>query len=176
MARGDDADFEWLESTCPKLTYTHNDAEFRDRLQRSHTIALLACLNLRGLLGMVRAGVVFKEQHRPYARGPILVATCAFLYGRQYGHWECGAIEQIDLPDEKATAAELKQRPDLREQLRKLRQCEEEGVLHAAEAMQEVIGIGVGEALSQWEGFGRFCRRCLGVEPLTLLAAYVLAA
>jgi hypothetical protein len=28
------------------------------------------------------------------------------------------------------------------------------------------------EALSQWEGFGRFCRRQLGVEPLTLLHAY----
>ena len=44
-----------------------------------------------------------------------------------------------------------------------------------AEAVQESIGIGVGvEALSQWEGFGRFCRRQLGVEPLTLLRAYEL--
>jgi hypothetical protein len=44
-----------------------------------------------------------------------------------------------------------------------------------AEAIQEVIGIDVGvEALSQWEGFGRFCRRCLGVEALTLLRAYEL--
>jgi hypothetical protein len=46
-------------------------------------------------------------------------------------------------------------------------------VLHVANAVQESIGIGVGvEALSQWEGFSRFCRQCLGVEPLTLLAAY----
>lgn len=28
------------------------------------------------------------------------------------------------------------------------------------------------EALSQWEGFGRFCRNQLGVEALTLLRAY----
>jgi hypothetical protein len=42
-----------------------------------------------------------------------------------------------------------------------------------AKAVQESMGIGLGvEALSQWEGFGRFCRRCLGVEPLTLLHAY----
>ena len=27
-------------------------------------------------------------------------------------------------------------------------------------------------ALSQWEGFGRFCRRSLNVEPLTLVRAY----
>ena len=44
---------------------------------------------------------------------------------------------------------------------------DEEGVLRVAEAVQESIGMGVGvEALSQWEGFGRFCRRHLGVEPL----------
>jgi hypothetical protein len=28
------------------------------------------------------------------------------------------------------------------------------------------------KALTQREGFGRFCRRCLGLEPLTLLRAY----
>ena len=28
------------------------------------------------------------------------------------------------------------------------------------------------EALSQWEGFSRFCRDALRVEPMTLLAAY----
>jgi hypothetical protein len=36
----------------------------------------------------------------------------------------------------------------------------------------ESIGLGVGaEALSQWEGFSRFCRQHLGVEPLVLLDA-----
>ena len=46
-------------------------------------------------------------------------------------------------------------------------------MLRVAKAVQESIGIGVGvEALSQWEGFGRFCRKHLGVEPLTLLRAY----
>jgi len=32
------------------------------------------------------------------------------------------------------------------------------------------------EALSQWEGFGRFCRRHLGVEPLVLLRGYGLGS
>ena len=46
-----------------------------------------------------------------------------------------------------------------------------------AEAVRESIGMGVGvEALSQWEGFGRFGRRQFGVEPPTLLAAYGLGA
>jgi hypothetical protein len=142
-------------------------------VQRAYLIVLMACLNLRALLSAVRAGVIFKEQHRLYARGPTLVATCAFLYDRQFGHWECGAIEQIDLPDEKATAAEFKERPDLREQLKELKETAAESVLRVAEAVQEAIGIGVAvEALSQWEGFGRFCRKHLGVEAMTLLRAY----
>ena len=79
----------------------------------------------------------------------------------------------MPLPDPADNAAEVKVRPDMKEVLRDLREVAEEGLLRVAEAAQESIGIGVGvEALSQWEGFSRFCRRCLGVEPLTLLAAY----
>jgi hypothetical protein len=173
MARGDEAEADRLEDSCPKLTYRHNDAEFRDRLQRSYVIALLACLNLQRLLAVVTAGVVFRDQHRLYARGPTLVATCAFLYGRQYGMWECGAIERIEPPNPDRVSAEVEGRPDLKQQLRELREIAEEGVLHVADAMQESIGLGVAvEALSQWEGFSRFCRQHLGVEPLTLMTAY----
>ena len=73
MARGDDAEFDRLQDTCPKLDYRHNDAEYRDRLQRGYLIALLACLNLRSHLALIRGADVFREQHRLYARGPTLV-------------------------------------------------------------------------------------------------------
>ena len=173
LARGDEAEADRLEQTCPRLVYRHNDAEYRDRLQRSYTIALLACVNLQKLLALIRCSNVFIEQHRVYAAGPKLVAACAFLYGRDYGKWEAGAIGEIKLPDPANIAAEVKGRPDLKEQLKQLRECAEEGVRHVAEAVRESIGMGVGvEALSQWEGFGRFCRKHLGVEPLTLLRAY----
>ena len=176
MARGDRAEADRLEDACPKLDYRHNDAEFRDRMQRSYTIALLAMVNLQKHLAVIRCSGVIVEQHRAYAEGPKLVAACAFLYGRQYGLWEAGAIQEIELPNPARIAAEVEDRPDLKEQLRDLRVCAYESVRRVAEAVQESIGIGVGvEALSQWEGFGRFCRRQLGVEPLTLLAAYELA-
>ena len=50
----------------------------------------------------------------------------------------------------------------------------------AGEGVQQVADLlchATGEAhpadvLSQWEGFGRFCRDELGTEPLTLLAAF----
>ena len=106
-----------------------------------------------------------------------LVAACAFLYGRDYGKWEVGAIEEIPLPDPANIAAEVKGRPDLKEVLRELREVAEEGVLRVAQAVHESIGMGVGvEALSQWEGFGRFCRRHWGLEPLTVTAAYGLGS
>jgi hypothetical protein len=124
---------------------------------------------------MIRSSTVFVDCHREFAHPPTLVATCAFLFGRQYEMWETGLIEEIDIPDLDDLKAEAKDRPDLRKHLRELKEIAEEGVLRVAEAVQESIGIGVGvEALSQWEGFGRFCRRHLGVEPMVLLCAYEL--
>ena len=98
------------------------------------------------------------------------MATCAFLFGRQYGLWEAAPSRRSTCPTWTSLKAEAKDRPDLKQQLKELRKCAEESVLRVAKEVQESIGIGVGvEALSQWEGFGRFCRRHLGVEPLTLL-------
>src|SRR4051812_11588559 len=111
MARGDDAEFDRLEDTCPKLDDRHNDAEYRERLQRSYTIALLMCVNLQKLLAVIRCSNVFIEQHRVYADGPKPMAACALLYGRQYGLWEAGAIDRIEQPDPARIAAEVKDRP-----------------------------------------------------------------
>ena len=47
--------------------------------------------------------------------------------------------------------------------------------------MAETMKCSIGEAhaaevLSQWEGFGRFCRQHLGVEPRTVMSAYRLGS
>jgi hypothetical protein len=173
MARGDEVEADRLEDTCPRLNYNLEDREYRDRMHRAYLITLMAWGNLQKMMAVIRTSTIFKDQHKLYAEGPTMVARSAFLFGRQYALWEAGLIEQIDLPDFEELKAEIRERPDLKEQLRELRECAELSVLKVAEAVQESIGIGVGEeALSQWEGFSRFCRRSLGVEPLTLLAAY----
>jgi hypothetical protein len=42
-----------------------------------------------------------------------------------------------------------------------------------AETLQYAVGQAHAvEVLSQWEGFGRFCRICLGLEPMAVMAAY----
>lgn len=63
MARKDTAEADRLDDTCPRLAYRMDDGEFRDRMKRAYTIALLASVNLQKLLAVVRAGQVFRDQH-----------------------------------------------------------------------------------------------------------------
>ena len=173
MARKDEPDADRLEDTCPWHNYRIEDPEFPARMKRAFMITAFAMTNVRRGLAMVEAAKIFRDSYREFAGGPTLVATTAFLYGRSYGHWECGAIEQIELPDKAALKAEMKERPDLKAQLRDVRAIAGEGVKKVAEAMMEAMGQGLaGEILSQWEGFGRFCRQSLGLEPMTVVKAY----
>ena len=173
MARGDEADADRLEDTCPRRNYNTLDLEFRDRMKRAFMTTAFAMTNIRRGLAMVESAQIFRDCHREFAGGPTLVATTAFLYGRKYGHGECGAIEEIDLPDLEVLKAEVKQRPDLKTQLRDVRAIAAEGVKKVAETMMEAMGEGLaGEILSQWEGFARFCRGSLGLEPMTVAKAY----
>ena len=173
MARKDEAEADRLDDTCPRLSYRQDDAEYRDRVQRAYSISMLVTINIRWRLEQVRVARLFMDQHRLYVWGPQLVATTAFLFGRQYGMWECGAIEQIDLPDLEGITAEVKGRPDLREQLKEVREISAEGVRRVAETLQYAVGYAhATEVLSQWEGFGRFCRQTLGLEPMAVMMAY----
>jgi hypothetical protein len=173
MARGDSNDADKLEDTCPRFNYHSEDVEYRDRMKRAYLIALLATINLKWRVEQVRSAELFVRLHRDFAWGPTLVATTAFLYGREYGRWECGAIDSIPLVDPEKLEAEKRERPDLREQLKEVKAISAEGVLKVAETLKYAIGEAHAvEILSQWEGFGRFCREVLRVEPQTLLAAY----
>ena len=175
MARGDNNDANRLEDSCPRFNYHSEDVEYRDRMKRAYLIALLATINLKWRVEQVRSAEMFCKLHKYFAEGPTLVATTAFLYGRQYGYWECGVIEEIGLPDKAALEAEQQEGPDLKEQLKEVRDIAAEGVKRVAETLKYAIGEAHAmEILSQWDGFGRFCRDVLGVGPLTLLAAYAL--
>jgi len=103
------------------------------------------------------------------------VAVTAFLYGREYGLCEAGAIESIPLINADDTAALIKGRPDLKEQLKEVRNISADGVRKVAETLQYAVGQAHAvEVLSQWEGFGRFCRKHPRLEPLTVMTAFKL--
>jgi hypothetical protein len=178
MARGDEVEADKLEDSCPSHNYHMHDLEYRDRMRRAYLIALMVSLNMRQGIGQIRAAATFCElapEH--FGHGPELLAKTAFLYGRQYGKWEAGTIEQIELVDPKAAVAELETDADLRQQMDDV----EEQVGMAMAEVADTLKLAVGEAhavdlLSQWEGFGRFCREVLALEPLTLLKALRLAS
>jgi hypothetical protein len=173
LARGDNAEADRLDDTCPSFTYNLYDAEYRDRFQRCYLIALMVSLNLKWRLEQIRTAVLFCKLHRDFAWPPQLVATTALLYGREYGRWECGAIESIPMIDADETAALLKEQPELKEQLKDVQEIAAETVLRVAETLKYAMGEAHAvEVLSQWEGYGRFCRRHLGVEARTAVTAY----
>jgi len=79
----------------------------------------------------------------------------------------------VDVPAREALEAELERCTGLGQQLNELREVAREGMRKLADTLKYAAGVvHAADLLSQWEGFGRFCRDELGVEPLTLLGAF----
>jgi hypothetical protein len=173
MARGDENEADRLEDACPKDHYHLDDREYRDRMHRAYIIALM---NMRRGLSQVWMAKTFREMAPDYGYGPELLAKVAFLHGREYGKWELGAIEQIELIDAKALVAELDTNQGLRQQMDDVKELVGEAMAKVAETLMAAVGEAfASDLLSQWEGFGRFCKEVLALEPLTLLKALKLA-
>jgi hypothetical protein len=173
MARKDDVEADRLADSCPRKVYRVEDAEFRDRIRRAYAIAMTVCLNMREGMAQIRMAKTFRQVHKSFS-GPVAkLAEVALLYGRDYGRWEAGAIDTVDLPDQATVTAELATRPDLRQQLADVREIAGEATLMIADTLQYAVGQAVAiDLLSQWEGFGRFCRETLGAEPMTVTTAF----
>jgi hypothetical protein len=74
-------------------------------------------------------------------------------------------------PDE--LAADVRANRDLKRQLAELREAAGEAARRVADTVHDATGVAnAADLLAQWEGFGRFCREVLGVEPLVLTAAF----
>ena len=173
MARRDDGEADRLEDTCPRFLYRAEDQAFRDRMRRAYGIASRVCLNMRAGLAQLRMARLFHEQSDCFA-GPVArLAHLVFLHGREYGKWEAGAIECIALPDRAVLDREVAEDAALRRQLDDV--TELAGDTLGAVASNLVAATAQAHAsdlLSQWEGFARFCRDSLDVEPPKLMGAF----
>ena len=173
MARRDEREADRLEDSCPRRTYRMDDAEFGDRVRRAHLIATAVTLNMREGLTQLRMARTFRDHSDVFATPVVRLVTAALLWGRAYGHWEAGAVEEVGVPNAKALAADLAATPYLGEQLDDLQVGVGEATRLVAEELQYAVGKAhAADLLSQWEGFGRFCRDVLGVEPLVLASAF----
>jgi hypothetical protein len=173
MARRDEREADRLQDTCPQRVYRTDDAEFRDRMRRAYMITATVCLNMREGLAQLRMARTFRDASDVFATPVVRLATAALLWGRAYGHWEAGAVEEIGVPDQNALASELRANPYLKEQLGELRDGVGEAMaMVAGEVLDATVKAHAADLLAQWEGFGRFCRDELRLEPLVLTAAF----
>jgi hypothetical protein len=173
MARRDDSEADRLGDTCPRCTYRAEDQAFRERMRLAHMIASRVCLNMRAGLAQIRMAKVFIEQAGNFAGPSVRVAQAAFLYGREYGKWELGAIDTIDLPDAPTRVDDVAADPELGRPLEELREVSEEAMRQSARAQLDAVGqLHASDLLSQWEGFERFCGESLGVAPVTVFRAF----
>jgi hypothetical protein len=173
MARRDDREADRLGDSCPRLTYRAEDSAFRERMRLANTIANRVSLNMRAGLAQIRMAKVFCAHVEKFAGPSLHVAQAAFLYGREYGKWEAGAIETIGLPDAPTLVDEVAADPELGRQLEELREVSEEAMRKSARTLLDAVGqLHASDLLSQWEGFGRFCRDSLGVAPVTVFRAF----
>ena len=86
--------------------------------------------------------------------------------------WEANGGECEDLPSRAALAAELERCRTSRHSSRSSRASRSWRWNSWADTLKYAIGVAnAADLLSQWEGFGRFCRQNFAVEPLTLLRA-----
>jgi hypothetical protein len=173
MARRDEREADRLEDTCPRQTYRGEDQAFRGRMLHAYMIASRAWLDLQPGLAQLRMAVAFQSCAGQFA-GPVArLAQAALLYGRAYGRWEAGAIETVGLPDAKALADEVAADPELGTQLEELRTLAGEAMELSAGNLLDMVGrVHATDLLSRWDGFGRFCRQSLGLEPLVLMRAF----
>jgi hypothetical protein len=140
MARGDENDADRLEGACPKHHYHLDDLEYRDRMKRAYIIALMVCLNVREGLAQIRAATMFRELAPDFGHGPELLAKTAFLYGREYGKWEVGTIQEIERIDPKALVAELDTNQSLRQQMDDVKELVGEAMAKVAETLMAAVG------------------------------------
>jgi RNA polymerase sigma factor (sigma-70 family) len=101
------------------------------------------------------------------------LAAAAYLCGRAQGREEAGVDVGPLLSDGPDAVKKIRTEPGVREQLDEIRSVSEDVVAEVADVLCYAVGkADAVDLLSQWEGFGRFSRSRLGLEPSAAVAAF----
>jgi len=173
MARRDEAEADRLEATCPQFLYRAEDQAFRDRMRRAYMIASWVALGLEGPLAQMWMAKSLQE-HSEALSGPVeRLAQLAFLYGREYGRWEAGAVEAIEVPDPDALERELENGSDLADQLGQAAQAGKEAAAQMFATISRSFATAHRKRIApRWREFAVFCREALGMEPHVVMKAF----
>src|SRR5215204_2224331 len=173
LARGDEEESERLTATCPRRGYTINDWAFVGRWEAARELAMFAYVDVVRRLDKIKMIVAFRslfpylsniwqdDVHWAYFNGHKAGSRHAWNRSGKAGEppgWETDEEE-----------AERNADPTIDEDLKKWtgegRYARLEGKL---EEMEREL---VGEALTAWLGFARFCAQEMGLEAEKLLEA-----
>ena len=173
MARGDEEESERLARTCPRRTYTMNDLGFVGRWEAARELAMCAYIDVarrldkikmiaafRGLfpyLSTIRQDDVHSAYFDGHKAGSCYIWNMCSKAGEPPG-WEANEEE-----------AERNADPAMDEDLRKL--TGEERYARLEGKLEEMERELVGEALTAWLGFARFCEQEMGLEAKDLVEA-----
>lgn len=166
MARGDTIEEGRLDDACPRRVYRMDDRDYRLRMKASFTIAVTTCLNMREDLVLLRVSALLPTVLPEAGTLPARIAVEALRFGRSLGRYEQGGDPEH--PDgEGEDDAEFA--GYARELDEGMRLCLE----RTGKAMKQATGEELApRVLGYWEGFARFCRDALGLEPVALLRAW----
>jgi hypothetical protein len=177
MARGDMEESERLTRTCPRRTYTMNDAGFGGRWTGTHELGLRIYIALSSPLTKLRMIDVIREL-TPYARTLMHNTTFdAYFDGHRSGSfhaWRHAGMEGTP--------------PMWPEEGNPEKGDEDRAVLEDTEHIEEMVDLNskltpdlmdrlerqvATEALSIWEGFSAFCLEDMNLSPEKVLKVVV---
>jgi hypothetical protein len=196
LARGDEAEADRLHASCPRKTYTQQDAAFNGRLSLAFETMALVCIDLRcmwGKLQMLQWSLLVTEH---FALERQLNASFAFLDGGRCAEglpqldWFANAPpsagaelgeedepggddEQDDHNDAPATCPRFVR--EANEHGRRLSAVEDRAERSTAEMWATISQVAIAVAndlVNAWAAFDRFCRTKLGVSANVMLAAW----
>jgi hypothetical protein len=173
LARGDEEQSERLTATCPRRDYTMNDWGFVGRWEAARELAMCTYVDVVRRLDKIKMISAFRsvfpylstvwqdDAHWAYFDGHKAGSRHAWKWSGKAGEppgWEADEEE-----------AERNADPTVDEDLKK---WTGEGRYASLEGkLEEMEGELVGEALTAWLGFARFCEQEMGLEAEKVLKA-----
>jgi hypothetical protein len=161
QARDDESELERLYRTCPRRRYCLPDPAFADRFEFAREVVIVAMVDLLPVLAKLRVLEALTTPVRPEA-SPSGVA--AFYFEQAIDAAAFAAIQALAVDEEE-------REDELFEQVAAAAEPARQRFLTLLDELERELQR---NAASQLEGFGRFCRAELELDPLLLFRAFAL--
>jgi len=156
LARDDEQEADRLAAACPRKVYSEIDARYGERIRVSSEIVSAVILDLAPRLGKLRMIEAFREFLPLFLWRGMDVAAMAWLDG--YAEGKNGRRKR----DDKIVEAGFQ----------KALNDAELATKRVAEVMEELRNAAAAEIKAIWEGFTRFSKRELRLEPEIVVSSW----